>query len=377
MRRKEGNKIMGKIVTCEQVFKRHPDKLCDQISDNVLDAYLKADKTSRVAVESAIKNNAVYVFVKVTSKAKVNIIKEAIKALRFAGYYEQFKVYLNITKQSGDIALDVDKEGAGDQGMMYGYATNETDERMPYPFVVASHISNLARILFVKHNDIFGPDGKCEVAVEYDSDYKPVAIKTIIISSQTKPGKLEEAKALLLEAIGGYIKKYPECQVIINPTGAFETGGPYADSGLTGRKLMCDTYGGVAHHGGGAFSGKDYTKVDRSGAYYARFVAKSIVKAGLADKCEIAVSYSIGVESPISVSIDTFGSGKISNDELLKLINDHFDFSVGNIIEELKLKDISYQRLAEYGHFGNDIYPWENVDGKVSELKKATAKAST
>jgi S-adenosylmethionine synthetase len=368
---------MGKIVTCEQVFKRHPDKLCDQISDNVLDAYLKADKTSRVAVESAIKNNAVYVFVEVTSKAKVNIIKEAIKALRFAGYYEQFKVYLNITKQSGDIALDVDKEGAGDQGMMYGYATNETDERMPYPFVVASHISNLARILFVKHNDIFGPDGKCEVAVEYDSDYKPVAIKTIIISSQTKPGKLEEAKALLLEAIGGYIKKYPECQVIINPTGAFETGGPYADSGLTGRKLMCDTYGGVAHHGGGAFSGKDYTKVDRSGAYYARFVAKSIVKAGLADKCEIAVSYSIGVESPISVSIDTFGSGKISNDELLKLINDHFDFSVGNIIEELKLKDISYQRLAEYGHFGNDIYPWENVDGKVSELKKATAKAST
>ena len=166
-------------------------------------------------------------------------------------------------------------------------------------------------------------------------------------------------------------------EILVNPTGAFFRGGPYADSGLTGRKLMVDTYGGVAHHGGGAFSGKDYTKVDRSGAYYARFVAKSIVEAGLADKCEVAVSYSIGVASPVSVSIDTFNTGKLSDDELLKLINDHFDFSVGNIIKELKLKDISYQRLAEYGHFGNDIYPWENVDGKVSELKKATAKAST
>ena len=373
MRRKEENKIMGKIVTCEQVFKGHPDKLCDQISDNVLDAYLKADKTSRVAVESAIKNNAVYVFGEVTSKAKVNIIKEAIKALRFAGYYEQFKVYLNITKQSGDIALGVDKEGAGDQGMMYGYATNETDERMPYPLVVASHISNLARILFVKHNDIFGPDGKCEVAVEYDSDYKPVAIKTIIISSQTKPGKLEEAKALLLEAIGGYIKKYPECQVLINPTGAFETGGPYADSGLTGRKLMCDTYGGVAHHGGGAFSGKDPTKVDRSGAYYCRYVAKALVDSGLCKRCEVGIAYSIGIAEPVSVSVDSFGTGVIDDDKLVELVKEVFDFKLASIIKELKLLDVTYSRISEYGHFGRLglNLPWEDTDAKAQALRKA------
>ena len=191
--------------------------------------------------------------------------------------------------------------------------------------------------------------------------------------------KLEEVKRIIKEEVlipmlGSTLDGI---EIKVNPTGAFFRGGSYADSGLTGRKLMVDTYGGVAHHGGGAFSGKDYTKVDRSGAYYARYVAKSIVEAGLADRCEVAVSYSIGVASPISVSIDTFGTGKFSENELLILINNHFDFSVGNIIKELKLKDISYQRLAEYGHFGNDIYPWEHVDGKVSELKKATAKAST
>lgn len=214
------------------------------------------------------------------------------------------------------------------------------------------------------------------------ADNKPKDIKTIVVSAQTKKGvKLEEVKRIIKEEVLIPLldSTLDGIEILVNPTptGAFYRGGPYADSGLTGRKLMVDTYGGVAHHGGGAFGGKNYTKVDRSGAYYARFVAKSIVEVGLADRCEVAVSYSIGVASPVSVSIDTFGTGNLSDDKLLKLINDHFDFSVGNIIKELKLKDISYQKLAEYGHFGNDIYPWENADGKVSELKKATAKTST
>ena len=372
--------IMNKYVTCESVFRGHPDKLCDQISDAILDEYLLKDKDSRVAIECSIKDNLVIIFGEVTSKAHVNLEKVAKRVLRDIGYFDNFVVIIKVSTQSWDIAKGVDKLGAGDQGIMYGYATNETKECLPLPYVIARDISKaVENIRKEKYMDVLMPDGKCQVTVRYE-DNKPKDIKTIVVSAQTKKGvKLEEVKRIIKEEVlipllGSTLDGI---EILVNPTGAFFRGGPYADSGLTGRKLMVDTYGGVAHHGGGALSGKDYTKVDRSGAYYARIVAKSIVEAGLADKCEVAVSYSIGVASPVSVSIDTFGTGKLSDDELLKLINKHFDFSVGNIIKELKLKDISYQRLAEYGHFGNDIYPWENVDGKVSELKKATAKAST
>ena len=378
---------MNKYVTCESVFRGHPDKLCDQISDAILDEYLLKDKDSRVAIECSIKDNLVIIFGEVTSKAHVNLEKVAKRVLRDIGYFDNFVVITKVSTQSWDIAKGVDKLGAGDQGIMYGYATNETKEYLPLPYVIARDISKaIENIRKEKYMDVLMPDGKCQVTVRY-VDNKPKDIKTIVVSTQTKKGvKLEEVKRIIKEEVLIPLRIIKEevlipllgstldgIEILINPTGAFFRGGPYADSGLTGRKLMVDTYGGVAHHGGGAFSGKDYTKVDRSGAYYTRFVAKSIVEVGLADRCEVAVSYSIGV----AISIDTFGTGKVSDEEILKLINDYFDFSVGNIIKELKLKDISYQRLAEYGHFGNDIYPWENVDGKVSELKKATAKAST
>ena len=370
---------MEKYVTCESVFKGHPDKLCDQIADAILDEYLLKDKESRVAIECSIKDNLVLVFGEVASKAHVDIVKVAKRVLRDIGYFDNFVVLAKVSTQSWDIAKGVDKLGAGDQGIMYGYATDETKEFLPLPYVIARDISkSMERIRKEKYMDVLCPDGKCQVTVRYD-DGKPKDIKTIVVSAQTRKGvKLDEVKRIVREEVLAPLlgNTLEGIEILVNPTGAFYRGGPYADSGLTGRKLMVDTYGGVARHGGGAFSGKDYTKVDRSGAYYARYVAKSIVKARLADRCEVAVSYSIGVANPVSVSVDTFGTGKVGDDELLKLIEGHFDFSVGNIIRELKLKDISYQRLAEYGHFGNDVYPWENVDGKAEELKKATAEAS-
>ena len=370
---------MEKYVTCESVFRGHPDKLCDQIADAILDEYLLKDKNSRVAIECSIKDNLVFVFGEVTSKAHVNVEKVAKRVLRDIGYFDNFVVLTKVSSQSWDIAKGVDKDGAGDQGIMYGYATNETGEFLPLPYVIARDISKrIEAVRKEKYMDVLGVDGKCQVTVRY-VDGKPKDIKTIVVSAQTKKGiKLDEVKRIVKEEVLIPLlgQTLDGIEILINPTGAFYRGGPYADSGLTGRKLMVDTYGGVAHHGGGAFSGKDCTKVDRSGAYYARYVAKSIVKAGLADRCEVAVSYSIGVANPISVSIDTFGTGKIGGEELLKLVNGHFDFSVKNIISELRLKDVSYQRLAEYGHFGNDVYPWEYADGKAEELKKAAAEAS-
>ena len=355
---------MEKYITCESVFRGHPDKLCDQISDAILDEYFLKDKNSRVAIECTIKDNLVIIFGEVTSKAHVNLERVAKRVLRDVGYFDNFVVITKVSTQSFDIAKGVDK----------------TKECLPLAYTIARDISKaIENIRKEKYMDVLGVDGKCQVTVRY-VDNKPKDIKTIVVSTQTKKDvKLEQVKKIIKEEVLVPLlgNTLDGIEILINPTGAFYRGGPYADSGLTGRKLMVDTYGGVAHHGGGAFSGKDYTKVDRSGAYYARYVAKSIVKTGLADRCEVAVSYSIGVSKPISVSIDTFGTGKLSDDELTKFISDHFDFSVSNIIKELKLKDITYQRLAEYGHFGNDIYPWECVDGKVDELKKATAKAST
>lgn len=371
---------MEKYVTCESVFRGHPDKVCDQIADAILDEYMLRDKNSRVAIEVSIKDNLVFVFGEVTSKGYVNLEKVVKRVLRDIGYFDNFVVITKVSTQSWDIAKGVDKLGAGDQGIMYGYATNEAKEFLPLPYVLARDISKtIESVRKEKYMDVLLPDGKCQVTVRYEND-KPKDIKTIVVSTQTRKGiKLEDVKKIVKEEVLIPLlgcSTLDGIEILINPTGAFYRGGPYADSGLTGRKLMVDTYGGVAHHGGGAFSGKDYTKVDRSGAYYARYVAKSIVKAGLADRCEVSVSYSIGVSKPICIGVDTFGTGKLSDEELLRLINGHFDFSVKNIVEELKLKDISYQRLAEYGHFGNDVYPWEYVDGKAEELKKATAEAS-
>lgn len=368
---------MEKYVTCESVFRGHSDKICDQIADAILDEYLVRDKDSRVAVECAIKDNLVLVMGEVTSKAHVNIEKVVYRTLKDIGYYDRFCVLVKVSTQSKDIAKGVDKDGAGDQGIIYGYATNETNECMPLAYTLARDISKRIEALRKeKYNDILLPDGKCQVTLRYEND-KPKDIKTIVISTQTKYGvDLKGLKEIiksevLIPLIGSSLD---DIEILVNPTGSFVKGGPYADSGLTGRKLGIDSYGGVAHSGFGALSGKDPSKVDRSAAYYTRYVAKSIVKAGLASKCEVAVSYAIGVSKPISVSLDTFGTGKINDEELVKLINDHFDFSPKNIIKELRLKELTYYPLAQYGHFGNEVYPWEFVDGKAKELKEATTK---
>jgi len=368
---------MGKIITCEQVFRGHPDKVCDQISDSVLDLCLSIDKNSRVAIETAIKNNDVYIIGELTTKAVVDFEKIARKVLKRIGYTEKFNYHINVTKQSPDIALGVDKDGAGDQGMMYGYATDETPERMPYPFVVASKISASLLKAFNDHPHIFGPDGKCEVACEYDKSGKPVKVKTVVVSAQTRKGLFAVAKNYIVSAVKEHVSNFNEINLLINPTGAFEVGGPYADSGLTGRKIICDTYGGVAHHGGGAFSGKDPSKVDRSGAYYCRFVAKTLVDAGFCKRCEVGVAYSIGVAEPVSISVDSFGTGIVSDEELSKIVKENFDFKPASIKHELKLLYTKYQDTAYFGHFGRkDLnLPWEDTNAKAQEISKAYAKA--
>ena len=269
---------MEKYITCESVFRGHSDKVCDQISDAILDEYLLKDKNSRVAIECSIKDNLVIIFGEVTSKAHVNLERVVKRVLLDVGYFDNFVVISKVSTQSFDIAKGVDKDGAGDQGIMYGYATNETKECLPLAFTIARDISKaIENIRKEKYIDVFGIDGKCQVTVRY-VDNKPKDIKTIVVSAQTKKDvKLEQVKKIIKEEVlipllGNTLDGI---EILINPTGAFYRGGPYADSGLTGRKIMVDTYGGVAHHGGGAFSGKDYTKVDRSGAYYARYVAKS------------------------------------------------------------------------------------------------------
>ncbi len=368
-----------KIITSESVFSGHPDKVCDQISDAILDAILEQDKTSRVGIECAIKNDLVLLFGEITTKAVVDYSAIATNVLKEIGYEERFCVLEKISIQSQDIAVGVDEtcehdQGAGDQGMMYGYACNETPELMPYTLVLAHDIAKkVDDIRKLKYSNLFGPDGKCQVSVNYVKNI-PTVINTIVISVQTKPGvSLDKVKTIIINEV---IKDLLGCdldgiRILINPTGAFEIGGPYADSGLTGRKIIVDTYGGCAKHGGGAFSGKDVTKVDRSASYYARFVAKTIVEARLAEKCEVCISYSIGIAEPVSISVDTFGTGKIDENELLDLVNKHFDFKPASIRKELKLDSIKFRELACYGHMGRtDLnVPWENVYDKAIEMK--------
>ena len=395
---------MRKLFTSESVTEGHPDKMCDQISDAILDALLEQDPMSRVACETACTTGMVMVMGEITTNAYVDIQKIVRETVREIGYdrakygfdCDTCGVITAIDEQSADIALGVDKAleakensmseeeldaiGAGDQGMMFGFASNETEEYMPYPIALAH---KLARQLTKVRKDgtlnYLRPDGKTQVTVEYDENGKPFRLDAVVLSTQ-------HDDQVSQEQIHKDIKKYvfdeilpaemvdADTKFFINPTGRFVIGGPHGDSGLTGRKIIVDTYGGYARHGGGAFSGKDCTKVDRSAAYAARYVAKNIVAAGLAEKCEIQLSYAIGVAHPTSIMVDTFGTGKLHDDKLVEIIRENFDLRPAGIIKMLDLRRPIYKQTASYGHFGRtDVdLPWEKLD-KVDLLKKYLA----
>ena len=390
-----------RLFTSESVTEGHPDKICDNISDAVLDAIMAQDPNSRVACETAITTGLVLVMGEITTTGNVDFQSVVRNTIREIGYDHSDKgfdcntcgVIVALDKQSADIAMGVDKAleakenqmtdvdieaiGAGDQGMMFGYACNETEEYMPYPIALAHKLTK--KLTEVRKNGTLPylrPDGKSQVTVEYDENGKPVAIDAVVISSQ-------HAAEISQEQIHKDIRKYvidpvipqdmvnADTKYFINPTGRFVIGGPNGDSGVTGRKIIVDTYGGWARHGGGAFSGKDCTKVDRSAAYAARYVAKNIVAAGLADKCEIQLSYAIGVAQPTSVRVDTFGTGKLDEIRLVEIVRENFDLRPAGIIKMLDLRRPIYKQTASYGHFGRlDLdLPWEALD-KVEDLKK-------
>ncbi|MEI3524793.1 MAG: methionine adenosyltransferase [Eubacteriales bacterium] len=389
------------LFTSESVTEGHPDKICDQISDAILDALLEQDPMSRVACETATTTGLVLVMGEITTKGYVDIQKIVRDTVREIGYdrgkygfdADNCAVITAIDEQSTDIAMGVNKAleakehlmsedeieaiGAGDQGMMFGYAVNETPELMPYPISLAHKLTRqLTKVRKDGTLTYLRPDGKSQVTVEYDENGKPARLDAVVISTQ-------HSEEVTQEQIHKDIKKYvldpilpaemvdADTKFYINPTGRFVIGGPHGDSGLTGRKIIVDTYGGMARHGGGAFSGKDCTKVDRSAAYAARYVAKNIVAAGLADKCEIQLSYAIGVARPTSINVDTFGTGKLSDTKLVEIIRENFDLRPAGIIRMLDLRRPIYKQTAAYGHFGRtDLdLPWEKTD-KAEELKK-------
>lgn len=390
-----------RLFTSESVTEGHPDKICDQISDAILDELMRQDPMSRVACETSITTGLVLVMGEITTKGYVDIQKVVRETIREIGYdrakygfdCDTCGVITALDEQSADIAMGVDKAleakehkmteeeldaiGAGDQGMMFGYASNETEEYMPYPISLAHKLAR--KLTEVRKNGTLSylrPDGKSQVTVEYDEEGNPARLDAVVLSTQHDPDVTQEQ-------IHEDIKKYvfdtvlPQDMIdkntkfFINPTGRFVIGGPNGDSGLTGRKIIVDTYGGYARHGGGAFSGKDCTKVDRSAAYAARYVAKNIVASGLADKCEIQLSYAIGVAYPTSVMVDTFGTGKVSDEKLVEIIRENFDLRPAGIIKMLDLRRPIYKQTAAYGHFGrNDLdLPWEKLD-KVEVMKK-------
>ncbi len=389
---------MKQLFTSESVTEGHPDKICDMISDAVLDAAMQQDPMSRVACETAITTGLVLVMGEITTEAHIAVQDVVRKTLNEIGYSSgeygfdchTCGVITALDKQSADIALGVDKaleakengvtyeeNGAGDQGMMFGYACNETDEFMPYPIALAHRLTR--KLTEIRKNGTLSylrPDGKSQVTVEYDKNGRPYRLDAVVLSTQ-------HAADVKQEQIHEDIKKYVFDSVLptemvdentkfyINPTGRFVIGGPQGDSGLTGRKIIVDTYGGMARHGGGAFSGKDCTKVDRSAAYAARYAAKNVVAAGLADKCEIQLSYAIGVAEPTSIMIDTFGTGKLEEEKLVEIVRDNFDFRPTGIIKMLDLRRPIYKQTAAYGHFGENTsnLPWEQLD-KVKTLQK-------
>ncbi len=386
------------LFTSESVTEGHPDKICDQISDSILDAILEKDPDARVACETMVTTGLILVSGEITTSCYVDIPKIARKTVEEIGYVrakygfdsDTCAVLTSINEQSPDIAMgvdealekkehsedDFDKIGAGDQGMMFGFACNETEELMPLPISLAHKLSR--RLSEVRKNGTLNylrPDGKTQVTVEYQDD-KPVRIENVVVSTQHSPDvELEQIREdILKHVIHGIVPEEmldENTKYYVNPTGRFVVGGPMGDAGLTGRKIIVDTYGGYARHGGGAFSGKDPTKVDRSGAYASRYVAKNIVAAGLADKCEVGLAYAIGVAHPLSVYVDTFGTGKISDEEITKLVNKHFDLRPAAIIKNLDLKKPIYRQIAAYGHMGRtDVdLAWERTD--KAELLKA------
>ena len=389
------------LFTSESVTEGHPDKMCDQISDAILDALMEQDPMSRVACETCATTGIVMVMGEITTNAYVDIQKIVRDTVREIGYTrgkygfdaDTCGVLTAIDEQSSDIAMGVDKAleakehkmsdeeleaiGAGDQGMMFGYASDETEEYMPYPIALAHKLAR--RLTEVRKNGTLPylrPDGKTQVTVEYDENGVPARLDAVVLSTQHDPDVSQEqihedVKKYIFDEILPADMVDENTKFFINPTGRFVIGGPHGDSGLTGRKIIVDTYGGMARHGGGAFSGKDCTKVDRSAAYAARYVAKNIVAAGLADKCEIQLSYAIGVAHPTSVMVDTFGTGKLNDEKLVEIIRENFDLRPAGIIKMLDLRRPIYKQTAAYGHFGrNDIdVPWEKTD-KVEILKK-------
>ncbi len=361
------------IKKSESVLKGHPDKICDGVADYILTELLKQDNDTRAGIECLIKDELLVIAGEVSTKAVVNYKELAKACLEDIGLNSnEFEILEKISVQSSDIALGVDIGGAGDQGIMYGYAEKGTEKFMPLPIVLSRKLAVKLDELNTRETTLFGKDGKCQVSVKYDKD-KPVAITAVVVSLQTKPGiKREIYEVLILKVIKETISSElitSETKILINPTGEFVKGGSYADSGLTGRKLQCDSYGGLALHGGGALSGKDFSKVDRSASYYARYIAKNIVAANLADKCEIGIAYAIGIKEPVSVSINTFGTGAIGEDSLLEIIHQVFNFEPRRIIEEINYTDL--YKLSTYGHVGVNIdeLPWERLD-KVEILNR-------
>ena len=361
---------MKRLITSESVTEGHPDKICDKVSDKILDTALEYDKYSKMAVECTIKDNLIFIYGEATTKANLDYKEIALEVLKDIGYEDDFKVIVKVSKQSNEINKAVDKEKicAGDQGIMFGYATNETKEYMPLPSLLANKLTmQLTKVRKEDKNSPLRPDGKSQVTIEYD-DNVPKRIDTIIIASQHKKEiTQQELKKYIKENVidkvipTKYVDK--DTKIFINTSGSFIVGGPYGDSGTTGRKIVVDSYGGSAKVGGGCFSSKDPTKVDRSAAYYARYVAKNVVYNNLSDICEIGVSYTIGNNQPISINIETYNTNKSSIDDIYKFIKENYDFSVNNIIEELDLLKPIYYNTAAYGHFGRtDInLPWEKT----------------